>query len=60
MDYFGINSAEELPKIKEVIPEEIVNPTSMSGSGQEAEQETLAVTEGGELIIDDSIESEES
>jgi segregation and condensation protein B len=27
MDYFGINSADELPKIKEVLAEQIVEPT---------------------------------
>src|SRR6478672_10971511 len=27
MDYFGINSAEDLPKIKEVLAEQIVEPT---------------------------------
>ena len=27
MDYFGINSAEELPKIKEVLAEQLLQPT---------------------------------
>src|SRR5574339_747740 len=27
MDYFGINSAEDLPKIKEVLAEQIIEPT---------------------------------
>jgi segregation and condensation protein B len=27
MDYFGINTAEDLPKIKEVLPEQLVEPT---------------------------------
>ena len=29
MDYFGINSADELPKIKEVLAEQLVEPTIM-------------------------------
>jgi segregation and condensation protein B len=28
MDYFGINSAEDLPKIKEVLADQMVEPTS--------------------------------
>jgi len=30
MDYFGINSAEDLPKIKEVLAEQLVEPTIVS------------------------------
>ena len=59
MDYFGINSADELPKIKEVMPDQNVEPTVMKNTlfGENAgtdEPETdtvLSVTEGGELII---------
>lgn len=54
MDYFGINSAEELPKIKEV-GELPVDPTIVNSSfGAEIkdEEETLIVTDGGELIAD--------
>jgi segregation and condensation protein B len=63
MDYFGINSADDLPKIREVLAEQMVEPTVMKdmipGSGnletqndeQEGETgEVLAVTEEGELI----------
>lgn len=60
MDYFGINSAEELPKIREVLAEQVVEPTVIKDvmpqeqiSGETAnanESETLAVTEEGELI----------
>jgi segregation and condensation protein B len=60
MDYFGINSAEELPKIREVLAEQVVEPTvikdvmpteQVSGENTNAdESETLAVTEEGELI----------
>jgi segregation and condensation protein B len=55
MDYFGINSADELPKIKEVINEP-VEPTSLKDNlfGNEInpeDPEVLSVTESGELII---------
>ena len=59
MDYFGINSADELPKIKEVLAEQLVEPTIMKdillGGEEKAdsteETEALAVTDGGELIV---------
>lgn len=35
MDYFGINSAEDLPKIREVLAEQMVEATVVRGSGQE-------------------------
>jgi segregation and condensation protein B len=60
MDYFGINSADDLPKIKEVLAEQLVEPTVIKDAAaaateepadeQENEGETLAVTEEGELI----------
>ncbi|HEY6064195.1 MAG TPA: SMC-Scp complex subunit ScpB [Chitinophagaceae bacterium] len=55
MDYFGINSADELPKIKEVINEQ-VEPTHLKNPlfGEQTENEdpeALSVTETGELII---------
>jgi segregation and condensation protein B len=63
MDYFGINSADELPKIKEVLAEQIIEPTIVHESDfisesvlPETPAETpseitnLAVTESGELI----------
>ena len=55
MDYFGINSADELPKIKEVINEP-VEPTHLKNTflGEEEkpeDPELLSVTETGELII---------
>jgi segregation and condensation protein B len=62
MDYFGINSAEELPKIKEVLAEQLVTPTIVKdtlpdegeqekpGSSAEDGDVLLSVTETGELI----------
>ena len=49
MDYFGINSPEELPKIREVLAVQSVEPTVITAAGSEP-NETLVVTDGGELI----------
>jgi len=56
MDYFGINSADELPKIKEVLAEQLVDPTiiknTILGVSEKADEtEVLAVAGSGELII---------
>lgn len=59
MDYFGINSPEDLPKIKEVISTDIIDPTAVQSdtlhvAGEEDQllnsNETLVVTEDGELL----------
>lgn len=59
MDYFGINSAEDLPKLKEVFDETIVNATNVNEAiaqqqageeGATEEEAPLAVGENGELI----------
>lgn len=63
MDYFGINSSDELPKIKEVLAEQMIEPTivngeeavSETGPGEE-EEHPLAVSENGELIESDPID----
>ncbi len=47
MDYFGINSAEDLPRIKEVLAEQWVEPTVMKDVTQE-EEATAAEEESGE------------
>ncbi len=70
MDYFGINTADDLPKIREVLAEQMVEPTMVRHTEKEAEEvneedntaeETpvLAVTEGGELIEDKKNNAEE-
>ncbi len=63
MDYFGINNADDLPKIKEVLADQLVEPTVVKDAMQQeteaadtnAEEvegpEALAVTEAGELVI---------
>lgn len=73
MDYFGINSPDDLPKLKEVFDETIVNPTAVSEemiqnseANESAEDETeegaagLVVSESGELLEDIVLEEESS
>lgn len=56
MDYFGINSADDLPKIREVLAEQIVEPTRVHHTDFE-QSENLLVSEEGELV-DVQIETE--
>src|SRR5215203_86110 len=49
MDYFGINSAEDLPKIKEVLSDQIVEPTRIHHTDFE-QSESLVVSDEGELL----------
>ena len=53
MDYFGINSSDELPKIKEVFTEDLVTPTNLADHKADKSEgdEALAVTDQGELIV---------
>ena len=76
MDYFGINTPDDLPKIKEVLAEQVIEPTIVNESDFISESATteetpsiapteeptnLAVTETGELIENkDEQEGEES
>ena len=66
MDYFGINSSDELPKIKEVIGDQGIDPTVLKDNlfGTEVEKteegpEALSVTEEGELIVNKDTPEEE-
>jgi segregation and condensation protein B len=64
MDYFGINSADELPRIREVIPDQNVDPTVVSQEHGIFEEkiidvETLAVTDTGVLIINEENDKNE-
>ena len=52
MDYFGINSANDLPKIKEVLADQIVEPTRIHHSEFE-QSESLVVSDDGELLETD-------
>jgi segregation and condensation protein B len=64
MDYFGINSAEDLPRIKEILAEQFVEPTAItentfnSPDAALIEEEVLAIEDAplavapnGELVI---------
>ena len=60
MDYFGVNSAEDLPKIKEVLANQLMEGTIINQSDFDGTS-TLAVTDDGELIDEGSEnEAEES
>lgn len=64
MDYFGLNSAADLPKLKEIFDEAMVSPTMMQGelnetnlddsddANDEGNGSLLIVSEAGELIED--------
>jgi segregation and condensation protein B len=49
MDYFGINSADELPKIKEVLADQIIEPTRVHHTEFE-QSESLSVSDEGALV----------
>ncbi|HEU4901501.1 MAG TPA: SMC-Scp complex subunit ScpB [Flavisolibacter sp.] len=54
MDYFGINSPEDLPKIKEVLADQLVSPTVVNHT-QFEQSESLAVSDSGELIAAEEV-----
>lgn len=61
MDYFGINSADDLPKIREVLADQIVEPTRVHHTEFE-QSESLSVSHEGELLVveeEDGIENED-
>ncbi|HRX94631.1 MAG TPA: SMC-Scp complex subunit ScpB, partial [Chitinophagaceae bacterium] len=63
MDYFGINSAEELPQIKEVLAEQLIEPTLIKKDADESanteteettnEPEAMSVSDNGELVMNE-------
>jgi segregation and condensation protein B len=53
MDYFGINTKEDLPKISEVLMEELVQATVINHSNEVEEIEgvsALVVDEDGKIV----------
>lgn len=73
MDYFGINSVDDLPKLREIIPDEIINPTQVNENYQASEErmpdeennitEAAMLEEEKLLLVDehgDLIEKEEA
>ena len=70
MDYFGINSSDDLPRIREVLAEQLVTPTYIEKPEQPvqktetpneppAETSAFTVGENGELIVNDDETPEE-
>ena len=64
MDYFGINSTADLPKIKEVLADQIIAPTIVSHNGEPqsdnnptGDSSTLAIDSNGDLIIQDDTDN---
>lgn len=61
MDYFGINSPEDLPQIKEILADQVVEPTLVNASHFEVEAESnLVVAQNGELVQHTTLTIEES
>ncbi|MBS1734016.1 MAG: SMC-Scp complex subunit ScpB [Bacteroidetes bacterium] len=58
MDYFGINSPDELPKISEVLMEEMVRATIISDGDEAAFESTEETTEA--TVITEEIPAEEN
>jgi segregation and condensation protein B len=51
MDYFGLNSADQLPKIDDILASQIVEPTLVQAEHFEVEKgEILVVSEEGQLV----------
>lgn len=50
MDYFGINSPEDLPRIKEVLAEQVVLPTNVA----EALENSMQVSSPSEPVIEET------
>lgn len=58
MDYFGINNTDDLPKIREVLSEQIVegtmiNPTDFQSNFHQQEEEPLTPTEQATLEVNE-------
>ncbi len=67
MDYFGINSTADLPKIREVFADQLVEPTIIKNellfqetSGEATDETPLAVDSNGNLIPQDEQADEPS
>ena len=54
MDYFGINSASDLPKINEVLMEELVRATVVNPADSDSELETESESVLNEIIIEET------
>jgi len=61
MDYFGINSAEDLPKIKEILNQEVIEATKIEREGKEINGTDTSM-ESTEIIVaeEENIEIKET
>jgi segregation and condensation protein B len=58
MDYFGINSPEDMPKIREVLADQVIQPTLINPADFE-QPSALVVTDDGELVVaEEKVEEE--
>jgi segregation and condensation protein B len=57
MDYFGINTPDDLPKIKEVLAEQIIEPTTIHHTLFD-EKSSLVVSDDGELVNEEKEEKD--
>ena len=53
MDYFGINSADDLPKISEVMMEELVNATNVIEAQQEMAEHNASNEVAPEIVLEE-------
>jgi segregation and condensation protein B len=62
MDYFGINSSEELPKISEVLAEQVVMPTLVNAEHFEvdADQSQEIIVQNDDTTTEPQIEGDEN
>lgn len=60
MDYFGINTADDLPKISEILMEELVKATAVSDSAREQEENENNQDMPDGISIDPELSIEES
>ncbi|MEY2834362.1 MAG: SMC-Scp complex subunit ScpB, partial [Bacteroidota bacterium] len=58
MDYFGINSAEELPKINEVLAETMVEPTLVNADHFDVEAQEMNTQEGTRQEAEENTDKE--
>ena len=61
MDYFGINTSDDLPKLKEIIAEQVeatlVKAAEEKNEEAAGDDEVLSVAEDGELVVNNSNEN---
>ncbi|MDB5201748.1 MAG: scpB [Ferruginibacter sp.] len=60
MDYFGINSADELPKISEVLMDEYLKASNVTDMIAENDEVNRLAAEEGEIIVPETAEDADS